>query len=186
MPRTLSQQARQKAITATQALVAEHGIANFTVDGVARRSGVAKTTLYRHWRSGNELLIEALDCMVEQITTPDTGTLRGDLAQLISHAGPIVADPGRRRMMLDMLAATTIDPELATLKESMVAERARPLHEVLERAVARGDIPPIDPDLAVLLVEGPVMAAVITGLPLTPELIDSMLDRIVVGLGGGS
>ena len=183
MPRTLSQEARQKAIAAAQDLVAEGGIANFTVDGVARRSGVAKTTLYRHWRSGNELLVEALDCVIEHIETPDTGNLRDDLGQLFTHVIPMANDPTRRRMMLEMLGATAADPELAALKDALIAERTRPLHDVIERAVSRGEIAPIALDLAHLLIEGPVLAALVTGRPLTTETLDPLLDYVIRGLG---
>jgi len=135
MPRPLSESARQKAIDATLALVAEGGIDGFTMDGVAKRSGVAKTTLYRHWDSSNELLVTALDCKVEHIPGPDTGTLRGDLSALMSMMANIAGQPGNRELILEVLGLAARDPEFLAVNEAMMAERTRPIsrHDVIGR-----------------------------------------------------
>ncbi|MEM7276133.1 MAG: TetR/AcrR family transcriptional regulator, partial [Actinomycetota bacterium] len=155
MARPRSEAARQKVIEATQTLVAEHGMDGATVDAIAKRSGVAKTTIYRHFRTGNELLVHALDCQVERIPAPDTGSLEGDLVAMFTMLSHIAGDPGMRQMVLDMLSAASKDPDLAAVQEAMVAERKRPLEEIVLRAVDRGEIPPIPIDDAVIFIEGP-------------------------------
>ncbi len=57
----------------TLAIVVEVGVHGFTIDELARRSGVAKTTIYRHFPTRNELLIAALDGNITIPETPDTG-----------------------------------------------------------------------------------------------------------------
>lgn len=184
MPRPLSESARQKAIDATLALVAEGGIDCFTMDGVAKRSGVAKTTLYRHWDSSNELLVTALDCKVEHIPGPDTGTLRGDLSALMSMMANIAGQPGNRELILEVLGLAARDPEFLAVNEAMMAERTRPIREIIERAVARGDIPPIDIDTATMLVEGPMHARLMMNPePIKQEELPLFVNFVAQGLG---
>ena len=185
MPRPLSAAARQKALDAAVDLLAETGIEGFTVDEVARRSGVAKSTLYRHWASGNHLLMASLDCHIEQVPTPDTGHLHGDLLSLFDTMGQLVATDGNRQLMLDMLAASARDPELADIKQTMMAERTKPITVLLTRAVERGEIPPVDLDQAGHLIHGPFMARTLFhNEPVTRDELLVMVTQIVRGLGG--
>ncbi len=184
MPRPLSAEARHKAIEASQTLIAECGIDGFTMDGVAKRSGVAKTTLYRHWNSANELLVHSLDCQVERIPTPDTGTLHGDLDRLFSTMRTIINTPGTRQLFLDMAGASARDPELEAVKEAMVGERMRPIREILRRAVERNEIPETDMEVAAVLVEGPFLARMfMSSEPLGEDEVAAYIEFIIRGLG---
>ncbi|MEM9654645.1 MAG: TetR/AcrR family transcriptional regulator [Actinomycetota bacterium] len=185
MARPRSEEARQKAIDTTQALLAEGGIDAFTIDAVAKRSGVAKTTLYRHWGSGNELLVHSLDCQVEQIPAPDKGSLEADLIEMFTVMATIMNDPGTRQLILEMMGAAAKDPDLAAVKNAMVAERHRPLEDIVLRAVDRGEIPPVNLEHATLFIEGPFMARVMMGRGLIDiEEIPSIIRMIIRGLGG--
>src|SRR5436190_210015 len=77
--------ARTKAtvLDAAVATLAEHGVAGFTVEAIAARTGVAKTTIYRHWPTRADLLVAAIACFEDRVPTPDTGTVRGDLVLLL-------------------------------------------------------------------------------------------------------
>ncbi len=184
MPRPLSEQARQKAIEATQDLVAESGIDGFTIDAVAKRSGVAKTTIYRHWNSANELLVHAIDCQIERIPTPDTGTLKGDLLEMYALIRLIINTPGTRQMILDMASASAQDPDLQAVKMAMLAERTRPLREILRRAIERNEIPEIDLEDGSILVEGPFLARMfMSDKPVEPREVVLAVDFIARGLG---
>lgn len=184
MPRPLSETARQKAIDATLAIVSEGGIDRFTMDGVAKRSGVAKTTLYRHWDSSNDLLVNALDCKVEHIAVPDTGTLRGDLSALMGVMANIASQPGNRELILEVLGLAARDPEFFAVNEAMMAERKRPIRQVVERAVERGEIPAIDLDTATILVEGPLQARlVISSEPIGQDELSVFVNFVANGLG---
>ena len=69
MARTPSLEARQKVLVAAQEVVRDAGIDGFTVDEVAHRSGVAKTTIYRHFHNAHHLVVAALDCMITPMAT---------------------------------------------------------------------------------------------------------------------
>jgi AcrR family transcriptional regulator len=185
MSRPLSPVARQKAIEAARAVIAELGINGFTLDGVSRRSGVAKTTLYRHWKTGTALLISALDCGLEQIATPDTGSLGGDLTDLLTTVATALGTPARRRMLLEMSLAATTDPDLALAKQAMVRHRTRPVQQIVRQAIERGEIPDIDLELAATFVQGPVLAWVLEArVAPDPGRIDQLVTLLVRGLGG--
>jgi AcrR family transcriptional regulator len=188
MARPLSQIARQKALDAAQAVVAELGINGFTVDGVARRSGVAKTTLYRHWKTGTALLVSAIDCSTgEAIATPDTGSLEADLTELLAVVIETLGTPPRRRLLLEMALAATRDPELAGLKQAMVRERTRPVRLVVQQAIDRGEIPPVDLQLAATFIQGPVLAWVLDGsAPPNQAHIGQVASLLARGLGAGA
>lgn len=186
MPRPPSEEARRKAIDAAVLLLDEGGIDGFTIDEVARRSGVAKTTLYRHWGSVNELLVNALDCHVERIPTPDTGSLRSDLVSLFEAMRAEVKPESNRHLLLDTLAAAARDPELARVQETMLHERMRPIRQIVERSIGRGEIPPVDLDLVTLFVHGPFMARfLLQAGPVEPEEVVGIVDLLVRGLSGG-
>ncbi len=184
MPRPLSEAARQKAIEATLALVAEGGFDSCTMDGVARVSGVAKTTLYRHWSSSNELLVHALDCKVEPIPGPDTGSIRGDLTELFTTMSTIVNTPGNRELILEIVGVAARDPEFMALNKAMMDQRKRPITEMLERAMERAEIPRIDIELATTLVEGPLHFRVLMNHePVAPDEIPTFVNFVARGLG---
>lgn len=183
MARPRSEEARQKAIAATQELLADGGIPAFTIDAVAKRSGVAKTTIYRHWPSANELLVHSLDCQIERIPAPDTGSLVGDLTELYTTMVSIM-NTSDRQLILEMMAAAAKDPDLEAVKNAMLAERHRPLEDIVLRAVDRGEIPPVGLDQAVLFIEGPFMARVMSsGDPIDLDEVPPMIQLVVRGLG---
>ena len=185
MPRPLSETARQKAIDATMAILATEGMDGFSVEAVCRSSGVAKTTLYRHWASGNELLVDALDCHIVTVDPPDTGNLTDDLMALMSTAVLVMGDPSRRQLLLDLLGAATRDPELQRINEAMMAERTQPITAIIERAVERGEIPSVDLQQAMDFVHGPLMArTLVHGQPPDASELPSLVAMIVRGLGG--
>ncbi|MEM8926152.1 MAG: TetR/AcrR family transcriptional regulator [Actinomycetota bacterium] len=184
MARPLSQEARRKAVEAAQALIGEHGIGGCTLDGVSKRSGVAKTTLYRHWGSANMLLVHSIDCSIERVPTPNTGSLRGDLFEVLSWFAAVATEPANRMLMLDVMAAAAKDPDLAEVQRSMVAERTRPLRELVQRAVDRDEIPAIDLELAAEFIEGPMLAKVLkTHTTPTADELRAVIELIARGLG---
>jgi len=61
MARPRSEEARRKVLGAASDLMAARGVASLTIDEVAARSGVAKTTIYRHWQERTSLIIDAVE-----------------------------------------------------------------------------------------------------------------------------
>src|SRR6516165_459520 len=76
---------KQVVMATTYELLSEEGLAGFTVDAVARRSGVAKTTIYRHWPSREALLLDTCAQMGPQFDVADAGSLARDLRALVQR-----------------------------------------------------------------------------------------------------
>jgi AcrR family transcriptional regulator len=180
MSRPLSEEARRKAQLAAQEVIAEHGIEGFTVDAVARRSGVAKTTIYRHWPSSEALLLDAIDCMVTEFPTPDTGSFIGDLREFLGVLLPAVADPAMIRTILGVMAAAAGDPELDRVHQELMAERKEPLRTIVAAGIARGEVRnDVDVDLICDLVEGPFMVRkMVRRVPGTQAETDRLIELI--------
>src|SRR5215831_20773368 len=70
---------KEAILKVTSELLSETGFSGVSVDEVSRRSGVAKTTIYRHWPTRTALLLEACLQFAPRLQPPNTGSLRGDL-----------------------------------------------------------------------------------------------------------
>ncbi len=184
MARPRSEEARQAALAATVDLVLANGIEAVTFEDVAARSGVAKTTLYRHFGSKQAMVVEAARSCFVVHTTPDTGDLAEDL-RLIFEQGKDVEEERRVPDLIPALvAAGDRDPELASLVAAMLEERRRPIRTVLQLAQLRGEIDrAMDLDVALALIIGPfVMRRMIDRLEVTPEFRDAVLEHAVAAL----
>lgn len=186
MARPRSEEAHQKVLDAAVALVAEVGVSGFTVDAVAKASGVAKTTIYRRWKSADELLMTALECSIEHLVTPNTGSLRGDLVELYHSVSDMYGQPHIFRTMVGALARAANDPDFHRLMLDLERERHHPLRTVLQLAQGRGEIAAdTDLDLMIEFIEGPVAARQLLKLSaFEPGEIERVVDMVVAGLTG--
>jgi len=177
--------ARVKAavLAAVSDLLAEVGYERLTFEAVATRAGVHKTTVYRRWPTKAELVLDsARTSSAQNIPIPDTGTLHGDLQQL---ARGVVANLGtetRARTTLSIVAAAAASTEVMESMRTFWAERLSLTSPIIERAIARGELPPsADANLIVECLVGPIWIRLL----LTGETIDSDLaDRAAALVSG--
>lgn len=148
---------RAVVLEATGELVAESGVAGFNVDAVARRAGVARTTIYRHWPDPNQLLFDTFACMGEKLPLTETGDLAADLTAAYTQLVRALADAEWGRMLPAMLDATFRDPSLTPLLRSFTDARRQPTRDLLARAVERGDLPAdVDVERLIDRIAGPI------------------------------
>ncbi|MGC1212549.1 MAG: TetR/AcrR family transcriptional regulator, partial [Micromonospora sp.] len=165
-------------------LLADEGYARLTIEGVARRSGINKTTLYRWWPSKPALVAATFrHAIARDLPVPDTGSLRGDLVALVRSKAAFFAE-GPGRLAADVLAHTGADTELAGLADELLGEHCAHVAEVTGRARARGELTvPVDDTLLADLLLGPVwLRAVVTHRPLSAEDADALVDTLLAGL----
>jgi AcrR family transcriptional regulator len=161
MARPLSTDARDKMLSAAQSIVMERGLDAYTIDAVAARSGVAKSTIYRHFASSNDLLLAALDNLVPEIHDVDTGVLRDDLQRLMQQFVALAQEPRIHQLFSSVLQRAALDPDFARLQLALVAERKTPMRRAIQRGIASGEIDPtIDIDTVAALFEGPMVARI--------------------------
>ena len=150
---------RSKAviIEATLALLAEEGVGGLTVDAVAARAGVGKATVYRHWSSRAELILEAISSLVTEDEAGDRGSLRGDLEVAYERICQVCTTGVISSILPSLAEASSRDPELAGIHREFVTRRRRHLVAAIERAAARGELRPgLDPSVVADLVAGPM------------------------------
>ena len=185
MARPRSEEARRKALAAAADLIVERGVGAFSIEEVAARSGVAKSTIYRHWPERAALIIDTARATFEHVVTPDTGSLRGDLAAYT--AGLVRADLSTGRsaqLMPAIIDAANRDPEIATLVDRLKDEREQPICTMVARAQARGEIPAdLDIRVAVGTLIGPIVFRKLVQRQLIdPSYVEGCLDVVVAGL----
>ena len=132
---------KKAVMAATFQLLAESGLSGVSVDEVSRRSGVAKTTVYRHWPSRSALLIDACSSMGTKPQAPDTGSLKGDLTLLVTHMAGRLRSDRWATILPSVIDAAERDPELAQVQTRLHAGFMEPLYTVLARGQERGELP---------------------------------------------
>jgi AcrR family transcriptional regulator len=131
---------RDRVLTTTFELLGESGVGGFTVDEVARRSGVAKTTIYRHWPSREALVIDACSRISDEQEVPDTGSLEGDVTAILTNIGYLLGTARWSSVVPSIVDLAERDPEFADVHRTIQHGHAAPLREVIERAARRGEI----------------------------------------------
>ncbi|MDU0344691.1 TetR/AcrR family transcriptional regulator [Microbacterium sp. KSW2-29] len=103
-----SQAARSAILDAAAALFAEQGYDLLTIEGIARRAGVGKQTIYRWWPSKGDVLAEAIlerRLLGAQRELPDTGDARADIATWLSDLFTLRASPDGEGLLRSLVAA---------------------------------------------------------------------------------
>lgn len=138
-------------------MLLESGVEGVTLDEVAARSGVAKSTLYRHFGSKEAMIAVAARGCVTEHPTPDTGNLEDDLMFLFGRyeeADQVKRFPQLIPMLID---AGTRDPKMQEIVDEVVNERSRPIYTVVKLAQMRGEVSPdLDLEVAVATIVGPL------------------------------
>jgi AcrR family transcriptional regulator len=132
------------------------GVEGATVEEIAARSGVAKSTIYRHFGDRDLLLSEAVRSRVTALPVPDSGSLADDIERLFDlYDHPLNREVNQLFPLL--LEAARHDAGMRSVVEEVRMERAQPLRAVLRRAQDRGEISAdLDLEVAVALVIGPL------------------------------
>jgi AcrR family transcriptional regulator len=136
--------AREFAICdAALALLAEVGYDRMSMDSVAARARASKATIYRRWPGKRELVLDAVRSRVADIVEPpDTGSLRGDIIATLRVMAEGIGGQDAA-LMAGVLRAMRSAPELADCVRTQVLEKKRYIGRTLvERAIARGELPP--------------------------------------------
>ena len=131
--------AEKRIIDAALEEYGEHGWSGFTMDGVARRAGVGKSTVYLRWQDKDTLLTDAVGSSSDELGTVDTGSLRGDLRQLSVNLFRQFREPAgwaSLRIMIDTAGAA--EP-LGRFTETVADVQVERVETILQRAAARGE-----------------------------------------------
>ena len=141
----------------TSELLYERGLSGTSVDEISRRSGVAKTTIYRHWPTRVALLRDACSLIGTPLDTPDTGSLEGDVVALLTHLAHLLGSEKWTSVLPSVIDAAERDPDVAEMYRTLQAGYSAPLESVIRRAVKKRELPrSTDVALLVSALTGPL------------------------------
>ncbi len=134
------EKSKKSVLAATYELLTQSGFSGVSVDEVSKRSGVAKTTIYRHWPSRESLLMDACSQLSSKPQDPDTGCLKGDLELLASGIAARMHQPWST-VLPSIIDAAERDKNLAALQSQIHGQMRAALVTVIERGQQRGELP---------------------------------------------
>ena len=128
-------------LDATAELLGQTGYADLSVDAIARRAGTSKPAIYRRWPSKAHLVHEAVFPMNGATELPDTGTLAGDVREMVHRVVAVLTTPAARAALPGLVGEMAADLTLhAKLLQRFGDILSRGLTERLNDAAARGEV----------------------------------------------
>jgi AcrR family transcriptional regulator len=166
-------------------LLADVGYGALTMDAVAAEAGVGKATIYRRWRTKQDLVVNTIsDLNLELATPPDTGSVEGDLRALTDQMRAVITGP-TGAATLSLLSTMPHQPALAQAFNDGPLQLWRDVFaQVWARAEQRGEV---ESGMAGSILAEATSALMVqrwllTGLPVDKEFTDQMLDTVVLPL----
>jgi AcrR family transcriptional regulator len=173
---------RARMLAAAGELLVEAGVRGVTADAVAERSGVAKSTLYRHWSSVPELLLDALRANVPPPVPADLhGGFEAALHWWIQQALHALAAPDWARTLPALLELRIHSPEIAALLAADFDNNLTTVASILELGAGEGRVPAgLDPRQVTHTLIGPLVLATLNGDDdQVAELADYVVERFL-------
>jgi AcrR family transcriptional regulator len=177
-------------MAATLEELASAGYEALTVEGVAQRAGVGKSTIYRRWSSKHDLVLAALRTMQGTVPIVDTGYLRQDLLTMVEQALAIgTGNPPFQAFVFRAATELAAQPELLRgLLTQLLPARLEEFARLIERAKARGDVrADLDTEVILGLIAGPIFYHWIVGGLIAPtpppaRLAAQLVDALLRGM----
>lgn len=149
---------RDLALRTALELFQEGGWDAVTHLAVAERSGIGRTTLYRHWPDAASLLREVVAVRAGTDRCPVTGEVRADLLAALGQLRRNLLDPAGERAMLTVMERAAVDPSYAELRAAITRACSRPLTAIVKAAMDEGRLrEDLDPEEALAELAGPLV-----------------------------
>ena len=132
---------RAKVLGAASELLFERGFGGASVDEISRRSGVAKTTIYRHWPTRTELLRDACSKIGTPLDLPDTGSFETDVMTLVTNLARSLRWAKWTSVLPSVIDAAERDLDIAEMYSALQRGYSAPFETVIQRAVRKGELP---------------------------------------------
>jgi TetR/AcrR family transcriptional regulator, regulator of autoinduction and epiphytic fitness len=162
--------------------LAEVGYGGATIESIAVRAGVGKSTVYRHWPDKLALIADAFETFHEQMV-PDLGDrpVRESVAMLLRHVAEVVVDSTFSRCIPALIEGAERDPRVREFHHRYSAERRQALIDLLGQGIAQGEIAAgVDPELATSALLGVIFyRRLMTEKPLDPNEADRLVDLVL-------
>ena len=166
-------------------LLAEVGYGGLTMDAVAARAGVGKATIYRRWRTKEDLVVDTISEITRSEVSPtDTGSLEGDLREMLHTIVGVVNGPiGAATQAL--LSTVPHHPALAAaFRDGPIGVWRQAFDQIFARAEARGEVRPgLSGSVLSEAITAPLVQRwLVNGRPVTEDYADEVLREVVMPL----
>jgi AcrR family transcriptional regulator len=164
---------RTAVMDATMDMLRERGIEGLNVAEIATMLGIPESTIYRRWRSREDLVVEAvLGHMGETIPLPDTGSFRSDIQVFLQESAAFLQSPDGMLLTRSMFA--TMNHIDSQTRHAYWTARFSHTGMIVQRAIERGEIAPeVDPNV--------LMTALTGALYVRMLVLDAPLDELFLG-----
>lgn len=176
---------RAAILAAAAGLLVEVGAPSVTIERVSERSGVAKTTIYRHFPSRSELILAAFESLFQPgAQEPLTGPIREYLVAFLCGLIHGLSEAPWAPAVAGLVEAGERDPELRQLIHEFLVARMEPCKAAMRDASQRGELPrDLDADAALASLAGPIFyRRLISREPLELSLAPMLVDQFLAGV----
>jgi AcrR family transcriptional regulator len=132
---------RAKVLGVTAELLFERGFGGASVDEISRRSGVAKTTIYRHWPTRADLLRDACSTISTPQEVPETGSFETDITALMTDLAHLLRSAKWTSVLPSVIDAAERSPDIAAMYSTLQRSYSAPFETVIRRAMQKGELP---------------------------------------------
>lgn len=179
-PRIL--RSRAVILEAAVAELAEVGYGGVTIEAVAARAGVGKSTIYRHWHDKLDLIADAFETFHERMV-PDLSdrSAREAIELLLRHVAEVVVDSTFSRCIPAMIEGAERDPRVRDFFYTYSAQRRQAVVDLILRGIADGEFDSgLDPELATATLLGAIFyRRLMTGEPFDPASAPTLVDLVL-------
>jgi AcrR family transcriptional regulator len=175
-------------LAATLEELADRGYAALSIESVARRAGVHKTSVYRHWTDRQALVLDALTTNVAGgLVIPDTGSFETDLSEFARGLVAWLTSPPGNAVVQATVADASRVLEIGDLQRRFYAERLQRDEVMIRRAIDRGEIPAdTDPAEVIKALIGPIyLRLLITAEPIDATTADRATELVLAAVRAG-
>jgi AcrR family transcriptional regulator len=173
---------RAAVISAATELLVEAGPSAVTIDAIVARSGVAKSTIYRHWVSRDEVLLDVMEVCAPDLVDPDPALgVEGGLREIAHRIAEMLNDPEWARVLPALLMLKTHAHGIADLDKRMEERQNEVVRTLIRRGVDEGLLTPAaEDDEASAVLVGPLFFAQLTGLvAIDAGFVERTVDRFL-------
>lgn len=172
---------RATVLASGSELLAEAGVRGITVEEIARRTGIAKTTIYRHWPSREDLVLAVIAESAFELPAPRTNDPVRDMRAILVALWEAMSDPVRRSAVASMLESSAANPELGDLHRAFLTARRGPLEDAVRRAIETGAVrTELAPDLVPELLGAPILVrAFMRADPPDRRYVDHLMHEVL-------
>jgi AcrR family transcriptional regulator len=162
--------------------LAQTGYGGVTIESIAARAGVGKSTIYRHWPDKLALIADAFETFHEQLV-PDLGDLpvRDAVALLLRHVAEVVVDSTFSRCIPALIEGAERDPRVREFHHRYSADRRQAIIDLIARGIQAGELrTAIDPELATTTLLGAIFyQRLMTSKPFNPADAEQLVTLVL-------